>query len=208
MIARIFAILIITGLILTITSRLAVFLITKSRIVDLDDAIPAPVAVVFGAGLRRDGTPTPVLMDRVKTGANLYFNGKVSKLLMSGDNRFVDYNEPEAMGKYAIELGIPEEDIILDYAGRRTYDTCYRAKEIFGLDHVILVTQKYHLPRAIYSCQKMGITSTGTPADLLQYSTKSQIYWNTREILATIVAFIEIHITQPTPVLGDPEPIF
>ena len=208
MISRIFFTLIITGLVLTITSKFAVYLVTKSRIFDLDEAIPAPVAVVFGAGLKRDGTPTPVLMDRVRTGAYLYFNGNVSKLLMSGDNRFVDYNEPESMGKYAIELGVPEEDIVLDYAGRRTYDTCFRAKEIFGLDQVILVTQKYHLPRALYSCQKMGIESTGIPADYHKYSTQSQIYWNTRELLATLVALIEIHITHPTPVLGDPEPIY
>ena len=109
-----------------------------------------PVVIVFGAGLRRDGTPTTVLRDRVETAAELYRQGKVEKLLMSGDNRFVDYNEPEAMRQYALQLGIPDEDIVLDYAGRRTYDTCYRAGAIFGVKKVILVTQLFHLPRAIY----------------------------------------------------------
>ena len=82
------------------------------------------VAIVFGAGLWRDGSPTPVLRDRVATAAQLYLAGKVEKLLMSGDNRFADYNEPAAMQAYAMQLGVPEEDIVLDYAGRRTYDTC------------------------------------------------------------------------------------
>jgi len=112
------------------------------------ESVPADrVAIVFGAGLQRDGTPSAVLRDRVATAASLYFEGKVQKLLMSGDNRFLDYNEPGSMKAYAISLGVPGEDIVLDYAGRRTYDTCYRAREIFGLDEAILVTQTYHLPR-------------------------------------------------------------
>ena len=99
------------------------------------EGVPAGrVAIVFGAGLWRDGTPTPVLEDRVRTAANLYFEGKVEKLLMTGDNRFVEYNEPESMRQFAISLGVPDEDIVLDYAGRRTYDSCYRARDIFRLD--------------------------------------------------------------------------
>ena len=95
------------------------------------------------------------------TAAQLYFSGKVEKLLMSGDNRFVDYNEPEAMRQYARSLGVPEEAIVLDYAGRRTYDTCYRARDIFGVQSAILVTQNFHLPRALFTCNALGIRATG-----------------------------------------------
>ncbi len=85
-----------------------------------------------------DGSPSSVLKDRVATAADLYNSGKINKILMSGDNRYLNYNEPGAMKAYALELGIPEYDIVLDYAGRRTYDTCYRAKEIFQLSSAIL----------------------------------------------------------------------
>ncbi len=166
-----------------------------------------PVAIVFGAGLWRDGSPTPVLRDRVATAAELYFSGKVQKILMSGDNRFVEYNEPGAMRDYALSLGVPAEDIVLDYAGRRTYDTCYRAQAVFGVGSAILVTQGYHLPRALYTCNMLDIEATGVPADRRIYSRRSVAFWNLREIPATLIAFWDLFITQPTPVLGDPEPI-
>ncbi|MEA3339046.1 MAG: ElyC/SanA/YdcF family protein, partial [Chloroflexota bacterium] len=93
-----------------------------------------PVALVLGAGLWADGSLTPILADRVATAADLYHAGVVQKLLCSGDNRFVNYNEPQAMLERAVQLGVPAEDIVLDYAGRRTYDSCYRARAIFGLE--------------------------------------------------------------------------
>lgn len=166
------------------------------------------VAIVFGAGLLRDGTPTPVLRDRVQTAANLYFSGKVEKLLMSGDNRFVDYNEPESMRQYALKLGVPAEAIVLDYAGRRTYDTCYRTRDIFGLDSVILVTQAFHLPRAIYLCNMLGVDGVGVPADIQYYRKISRTIWNFRETFATLGAITDIMYKKPIPVLGEPEPIF
>jgi SanA protein len=138
----------------------------------------------------------------------LYLAGKVEKLLMSGDNRFVDYNEPAAMKDFAINPGVPEEDIVLDYAGRRTYDTCYRAREIFQVEKAILVTQGFHLPRAIYTCNSLGVPATGVPADQRVYRRSSLVYWHTRESVATIVALLDVHIRQPVPVLGNPEPIF
>lgn len=174
----------------------------------VDSVQNTSVAVVFGAGLWRDGSPTPVLRDRVKTAVALYQAGRVNKLLMSGDNRFVDYNEPEAMKQYALDLGVPAQDIVLDYAGRRTYDTCYRAREIFALSEAILVTQGFHLPRALYTCNMLGLNARGVPADLRQYHSKSMAYWQVRETLATLVALWEVHITRPLPVLGEPEPIF
>ena len=156
----------------------------------------------------RNGTATPVLQDRVQTAANLYFAGKVEKLLMSGDNRFVDYNEPAVMREVALSLGVPDEAIVLDYAGRRTYDTCYRAKAIFGVTEAILVTQAFHLPRAIYECNRLGVDSVGVEADLRIYRKSSLLYWNMRELLATVAALWDVNISHPVPVLGNPEPIF
>ncbi len=171
------------------------------------DAPSLKVAIVFGAGLQRDGRPTAVLRDRVSAASELYFSGKVKKLLMSGDNRFEDYNEPGAMQAYAIELGVPAEDIILDYAGRRTYDTCYRAKAIFGLHEALLVTQKFHLPRALFICKSLGINATGVIADRRNYRAYALNYWRMREIPAQLVALIDVWFRHPLPVLGPVEPI-
>jgi vancomycin permeability regulator SanA len=166
------------------------------------------LAIVFGAGLWRNGSPTPVLRDRVAKAAELYFAGKVDKLLMSGDNRYIDYNEPAAMRTYALELGVADNAIVLDNAGRRTYDTCYRARAIFGLERAILISQVFHLPRAIFTCNMLGVDSVGVPADLQPYRKISLFYWNLRELPATLTAMLEIFVAKPKPVLGDPEPIF
>ena len=180
----------------------------RARQFQVEQAPSAPVAIVFGAGLTRDGQPSPVLRDRVATAVQLYFDGKVQKILMSGDNRFVDYNEPGAMKRYALSLGVPEADIVLDYAGRRTYDTCYRARHIFGVREAILVTQRFHLPRAIFTCNGLGVDSVGVIADQRTYSQYAHRFWRIREIPATAMAFVDVFITRPLPVLGEPEPIF
>ena len=130
----------------------------------------------------------------------------MEKILMSGDNRFLNYNEPGAMKDYALQLGVPEEDIIQDFAGRRTYDTCYRARDIFLVDNIILVTQRFHLSRALYTCSALGLTAEGVAADLRTY--REAPYWNIREIPACLNAFIQVHFTRPEPVLGEQEPIF
>jgi SanA protein len=165
------------------------------------------IAIVFGAGLTRSGEPTPALYDRVATAADLYQRGLVSKLLLSGDNRFVNYNEPEAMRRTAVKLGVPDEDLVLDYAGRRTYDSCYRAREIFGVKHAILVTQAFHLDRALYLCDAFGIDSLGVIADRRSYTRSSQTWWSIREAAATVAAWLDVNVTRPTPVLGSPRPI-
>jgi SanA protein len=200
-------ILLLTGLTVFGLPRLITAVASINKIETVAKITENKIAIVFGAGLLRDGTPSPVLKDRVSTAAQLYFAGKVQKLLMSGDNRFVDYNEPAAMQAYAIELGVPEEAIVLDYAGRRTYDTCYRAKHIFGVDQAILVTQKYHLPRALFTCNGIGVESIGVAADLRTYHRYSLTYWTVREIPATLVALWQVWISHPLPVMGDPEPI-
>lgn len=188
--------------------RLLTSLLAWNKIYSVEDVPSERAAIIFGAGLRRDGTPTAVLRDRVETGVRLYFDGKVEKLLMSGDNSLIDYNEPEAMRQYAISLGVPEQDIVLDYAGRRTYDTCYRAKSIFGLESALLVTQKFHLPRALFLCNVLGVKATGVEANNNYYLKRTRFFWNVREQFATFTAFMDVFVEKPTPVLGQPEPIF
>jgi len=165
------------------------------------------VAIIFGAGIRSDGTPTAMLRDRILTGADLYFSGRVEKLLMSGDNRFVNYNEPESMRQFALLAGVPDQAIVLDYAGRRTYDTCYRAKAIFGIKSAILVTQKFHLPRALFLCNMLGLKTVGVEASNC-YWNGSPWVWDVREQFATIAAFLDLYVSNPSPVLGNPEPLF
>jgi len=195
------------GILLLAAPRLVAAWHAAPRIFNAEQAPERRVAIVFGAGLRRDGSPSAVLRDRVATAADLYFSGKVEKLLMSGDNRFDDYNEPAAMQTYALRLGVPEEAIVLDYAGRRTYDTCYRARAIFGLQEVILVTQAFHLPRAIYTCNALGVDAVGVIADRREYRRLARAFWFTRETIATLTALVDVHLLHPVPVLGEPEPI-
>ena len=196
------------GLLAFALPRLATSLYAAFRTFTIEEVSPDRVAIVFGAGLRRDGMPTAVLRDRVETAARLYFEGKADVLLMSGDNRFVDYNEPEAMRQYARSLGVPDEAMVLDYAGRRTYDTCYRAKHIFGVESAILVTQKFHLSRALFTCNALGLKAVGVEADNYYYLKRSRFYWNVREQFATIGAVWDVYFKKPLPVLGEPEPIF
>jgi SanA protein len=178
------------------------------RIYDEVQAVPpAGVALVLGAGLSSDGSPTPALYDRVAAAVNLYQSGTVKKLLMSGDNRFEWYNEPGAMRQLALQLGVPDEDIVLDYAGRRTYDSCYRAREIFEVGRVVVVTQRFHLERALYLCDALGISSFGMVADRRMYQSPYRQWWQLREVAALVKAWIDIHILHPQPVLGEKLPI-
>ncbi len=208
MILKLLFSLILISLLALLVARLVTGLYTRARIYTAADVPARRAAIVFGAGLLQDGSVTPILRDRVAAAADLYFSGKVKKLLISGDNRFVNYNEPDAMRAYALSLGVPEDAIVLDYAGRRTYDTCYRAKAIFGLSQAILVTQKFHLPRALYTCNMLGLPSIGVDADRQIYRRVSVLYWNMRELVATAAALWDVHVAHPLPVLGDAEPMF
>jgi SanA protein len=196
------------GMLVLFLPRLMTGLYAAARIFTVDTVPTARVAIVFGAGLQHDGSPTAILRDRVQTAVQLYNQGKVEKLLMSGDNRTVEYNEPESMRQYARSLGVPDEALVLDYAGRRTYDTCYRAKAIFGVESAILVTQDFHLPRALFLCDYLGIKAVGVEANNLHYIKRLRFVWNVRELLATFGAFTDVYVYKPSPVLGEPEPIF
>lgn len=172
----------------------------------IEDVPPRPVALVLGAGLWADGSLTPILADRVATAADLYHAGVVEKLLLSGDNRFVNYNEPQAMLEYALSLGVPAGDIVLDYAGRRTYDSCYRARAIFGVEQAVLVTQRFHAARTLYLCDALGLDGVVALADRQNYAI-TRFTWETREYLALALAWWDVNVRHPRPVLGKPLPI-
>lgn len=171
------------------------------------DVPPQRVALVLGARVYSNGRLSGMLRDRVETAVDLYKAGKVQKLLMSGDNSTLEYNEPEAMAAHAIALGVPAEDIQPDYAGRRTYDSCYRAQAIFQVESLVIVTQAFHLPRALFLCNQLGIPSVGVAADQSRYDPRSLAWSETREVPATFFALLDVIRRAPPAVLGDPIPI-
>ena len=207
-IRNIFIALAAAGLVILILPRIITTMYSWTRTYTIESAPAERVAIVFGAGLTRDGQPTLILRDRVKTAVQLYLSGKVEKLLMSGDNQGVGHDEPGAMRNYAVSLGVPANAIVLDNSGDRTYDTCYRAKAIFGLDSALLVTQQFHLPRALFLCNMLGIQAVGVDANNYRYWPPLMLIWNIREQLATVGAFVDVYLIKPVPALGKPEPIF
>lgn len=168
---------------------------------------PRRVALVYGAGIYRGGGLSPMLEDRVETAVRLYQTGKVERLLFSGDNRYVDYNEPGQMADYAIARGVPAEHIQPDYGGRRTYDSCYRARHIFQLDEVILVSQAFHLPRALFLCRRVGLDAVAVAADRRAYGPRSITWSRARELPALLAALGDALKAQPAEVMGEAIPI-
>lgn len=160
----------------------------------LEEVPVQPVAIVFGSQVEPSGQLSPILRDRVRAGAALYHAGKVKWLLMSGNNADWVSNQTDAMRRYAIELGVPSEAIQMDEVGYRTYNTCYRAKHVFGIESAILVTQAYHLDRALLLCNELGIRAVGVAADAFgsgydeRQLTRSQL----REIAATALAVFDL----------------
>ncbi len=156
------------------------------RIFTPENAPGKTTAIVFGAGLRRDGTPTTVLADRVTTAAYLHRAGKVKRILMSGSISGDLYNEPAAMRSLALDLGVPDKDILIDTGGIRSLHTCQRAHQVFGIEHALLISQRFHLPRALIICDAIGISADGVASDLRPY--RSRVLWELREIPATLRA--------------------
>ncbi len=207
---RIILILTIAAGVSVLAPRLYTALRFRGRIYTVETVPPRRAAIIFGAQIYSDGRLSAMLSDRVATGADLYHAGKVDVLLMTGDNRFVDYNEPEAMRQYALTLGVPDEAIVLDYAGRRSYDSCYRARDIFQVDEVIVVSQAFHLDRVLMLCNGLGVDAIGVAADYQRpwgYSRVSLTWSRLREVPATLSAVFDLAL-RPAPVLGEPLPIF
>ena len=181
---------------------------TKDRIIspeDVSSVSDADCILVLGAGIRTDGSPSPMLQDRLNTGIALYQNGAAPKLLMSGDHGREDYNEVQTMKDITLEQGVPSEDVFMDHAGFSTYDSLYRARDVFQARKVIIVTQKYHLYRALYIARSPGLDAWGVSADTRRYRGQSQRDF--REILARDKDFF-VSVFKPLPkYLGDTIPI-
>ncbi len=156
----------------------------KSRILSPEEAAQitgADCILVLGCYVKPDGVPSPLLQDRIDMGVSLYKMGAAPKLLMSGDHGQPEYNEVEAMKASAIHMGVPAEDIFMDHAGFCTYDSMYRAKEVFGAKKIIIVTQEYHLYRALYIAKSLGMEAYGVAA---APRSGGQLHRDVREVLA------------------------
>ncbi|HET6847990.1 MAG TPA: ElyC/SanA/YdcF family protein [Gaiellales bacterium] len=157
------------------------------------------VALVLGAGLTKDGTVTWFLRDRLDAAITLYREGKVDGLLLSGDNHVSTHDEPGAMRSYALSQDVPAGAITLDYAGFDTYDSCYRARYIFGVRSAEVVTQRYHAPRAVYLCRAVGIDADGLGVrDWGRVPTAKMIHYQAREVLADVKAVWDADVSKPS----------
>jgi SanA protein len=164
----------------------------------------ADAAIVFGAAVYADGRLSSVLRDRMDTAIDLYKSGKVGRILVSGDNQADHYDEPGAMKAYAIARGVPASAVEPDQAGLRTYDTCYRAREIFGIEQAVLVTQTFHLPRALFTCRGLGLDAVGVSADQRPY--RGARWYEVREIAATLRAAWDVVRREPPPLITQSPP--
>lgn len=195
------------------TMLLAVFLINldvglKSMqyiFSDADKAPKAEVALILGAKVFSDGGLSDMLRDRADTAIGLYESGKVNKILMSGDHGTTAYDEVNAVKKYLLEKGVKEGDIFLDHAGFDTYDSLYRAKEIFQAQSVAIVSQNFHLPRAVYIGRSLGLEAYGVSADTHVYGGIENN--KNREILADVKAFWGVNLRVKPKFLGSPIPL-
>ena len=168
------------------------------------NAARAPVAIVLGAAVHADGLPSPWLAHRLDIAADLYTSGRTEAILVSGDNRRVGYDEPTVMRNYLISKGIPSQAIALDYAGFDTYDTCVRARRIFGIERALLVTQDFHEPRAVAICRSVGLDVDGVGDSRARGDRISWAVSWTRERLAAIKAVVDV-TSRRDPTLGDLE---
>lgn len=158
--------------------------------------------LVLGASVKNGDTPSPMLRDRLEQGIALYQAGCAPKILMSGDHGSEYYNEVGVMKRYAVDAGVASEDIFLDHAGFSTYESMYRAKEVFGASRVIIVTQKYHLARAVYNARRLGIDAYGVAAEDIRYS--GQFPRDVREFLAIGKDFFMTFLKPEPTLLGSP----
>ena len=177
----------------------------ESRIVTADETARLDgidCIVVLGCGVRPDGQPSDMLADRITQGVALYEKGASPKLLMSGDHSRSDYDEVNTMRNVAVEAGVPADDVFMDHAGFSTYESMYRARDVFGAKRIVIVSQRYHLYRALYVAERLGLDAYGVAADLRPYA--GQEAREVREILARDKDFLT-SIVQPLPTfLGDP----
>lgn len=179
----------------------------EKRIISSDSAADIKdfdCIIVLGAGVR-NGSPSPMLQDRIDCGVALYLDGVAPKIIMSGDHGRKDYDEVNVMKAEAIEAGVSSEDVFMDHAGFSTYETIYRAKEIFGAKKVLIVTQKYHLFRALYIARELGVEAYGVCADVRSY--RGAVYREVREVLARNKDFVKCIFKPESTYLGEAIPV-
>ena len=191
-------------IITTILINLIVILSTQNNIIAAAEShslSDVDCILILGAGIRA-GSPSPMLEDRLLLGTFLYENKASPKILVSGDHMNEDYDEVNVMKNYLIENNIPSQDIFMDHAGISTYDSIYRAKYIFGAKNIIIVTQRYHLPRALYIADKLDLNAYGVASNPRKYA--GQSIREIREILARIKDFFKVVLKLPATYLGEP----
>ncbi|MEV7975728.1 ElyC/SanA/YdcF family protein [Streptomyces sp. NPDC086519] len=191
------------GCVLALLPATWLYVSTAGRLRTLADVPRTDVAVVFGAGLW-DGEPSPYLANRLNAAATLYKEGRIKVVLVTGDNSREDYDEPDAMRTYLTEHGVPAGRVVSDYAGFDTWDSCVRAKKIFGVDRAVLISQEFHIRRAVALCEAAGVASYGVGVDA-----KHDVTWyygGTREVFAAGKAALDV-VFEPNPrFLGKKEP--
>ncbi|MEW2154586.1 ElyC/SanA/YdcF family protein [Streptomyces sp. NPDC007189] len=188
------------GCVLALLPATWLFLSTEGRLRTAADVPRAPVAVVFGAGLWH-GEPSPYLAHRLDAAARLYRQGRVKVLLVTGDNSRKDYDEPDAMRAYLTRHGVPGDRIVGDYAGFDTWDSCVRARKVFGVDRAVLVSQGFHIRRAVALCEAAGVDSYGVGVDEAHDTT--WYYGGTREVFAAGKALLDT-VFHPDPTFLGP----
>jgi SanA protein len=166
----------------------------------LRDALPAVQgpAIVLGSSVLPDGEPSAILEGRLETALALFRSGRVGWILVSGDNRAQNYNEPQAMRKWLLRRGVPVELVVSDYGGRRTYDSLRRAQAVFGVRSAVVVTSDFHLPRALYLAESMGLAATGVASDTSGVPFKARTFFLVREFAARNVAVLDRWFPPPT----------
>lgn len=197
---------ILTNLILILAGVVAAMVIdVQVRFIDklyanTTDIRPAPVAMVLGASVKTNGEPSDALRDRLLVGQALYERKLVKKILITGDDGKYHIDEIRTMRNFLVKRGVPEEDILEDGRGYRTYESCKRAVKEFGVKKAIVITQRFHLGRALYLCNRLGMDAHGAASDLTFY--RRILFFALRDIAASIEAWWDINIRPPRPPVG------
>lgn len=178
--------------------------VSHDRIYDATEAPYRDVALVLGAGLSADGTPSPYLSGRLDEAVALYNAGSVSVILVSGDNRTTSYSEPDAMVGYLVEQGVPREDVVADYAGLDTYDSCYRARDIFGVTSVTVIGQSYHIARAVTTCRMLGLDAIGVGNEQ-PHGTSTWRWGVVRELGSNVKLIVDLVQRREATIMGTQE---
>lgn len=170
------------------------------------DSVPdRPVAIVLGAGVRSDGLPSYLLAQRLDLAVELYEAGSVEAVLVTGDNGAEHYNETDTMRDYVVEAGVPEDRVVGDHAGFSTWDSCARASEVFGVEEATVVTQEFHLPRAVRLCRAAGIDTVGVGGASMEQRAVATVYGWAREVPAAVAALGTVVLRPDPHFLGDYE---